>query len=78
MAEDLLERGIYTTFRYEPLHTVPLFQSDAVLPGTAQASAATLLLPIHQGLDDAEVRTVAGELCKAVEHRRSAVRGALS
>ncbi|MEU4775991.1 DegT/DnrJ/EryC1/StrS family aminotransferase [Micromonospora sp. NPDC023644] len=71
VAEDLLDRGIYTTFRYEPLHTVPLFRADADLPGTAEAAANTLLLPIHQGLDDADVRTVADELCKAVEHRRA-------
>ncbi|MBT2426316.1 DegT/DnrJ/EryC1/StrS family aminotransferase [Streptomyces sp. ISL-112] len=70
VAGDLLARDIYTTFRYPPLHKVPAFQaSHQVLPGVEEASAATLLLPLHQGLDDAEVRTVADELRKAVEHR---------
>ncbi|HCT79845.1 MAG TPA: DegT/DnrJ/EryC1/StrS family aminotransferase, partial [Micromonosporaceae bacterium] len=74
VAEDLLERGIYTTFRYSPLHKVGLYRADADLPGTEEASAVTLLLPIHQGLDDADVRTVAAELRRAVEHRRAPAR----
>ncbi|WBB78708.1 DegT/DnrJ/EryC1/StrS family aminotransferase [Micromonospora sp. WMMD882] len=74
VAEDLLARGIYTTFRYEPLHTVPLYRADGVFPGTALAAATTLLLPIHQGLDDTDVHTVAEELIKAVEHRSAPTR----
>lgn len=74
VAEDLLERGIYTTFRYSPLHKVSLYRADVDLPGTEETSAVTLLLPLHQGLDDAQVRTVAAELRKAVEHRRAQAR----
>jgi aminotransferase len=70
VAEDLLRRGIYTTFRYPPLHRVPLYGSAAVLPGTDEAAATTLLLPLHQALTDAEVRRVAGEVRTAVEGRR--------
>ncbi|MER7624966.1 DegT/DnrJ/EryC1/StrS family aminotransferase [Streptomyces sp. NPDC126503] len=71
VAADLLERGVYTTLRYPPLHKVPAYgaDADADLPGTDRAADTTLLLPLHQGLDDADVRTVAGELRKAVEHR---------
>ncbi|WP_307783998.1 DegT/DnrJ/EryC1/StrS family aminotransferase [Streptomyces spinoverrucosus] len=75
MAADLLEKGVYTTFRYPPLHKVPAYGGDGVvLPGTDTASDSTLLLPLHQGLDDAEVRTVADEFRKAVEHRTAEAR----
>jgi dTDP-4-dehydro-2,3,6-trideoxy-D-glucose 4-aminotransferase len=66
VAETLLGHGIYTTFRYHPLHRIPLYRSDAELPGTDQAAAGTLNLPLHQGLEDAEVRTVAAEFRAAV------------
>jgi dTDP-4-amino-4,6-dideoxygalactose transaminase len=69
VAADLLERDIYTTFRYAPLHKVTAYRSNATLPGTDDAAERTLLLPIHQALDDTDVRTIAGELCKSVEHR---------
>ncbi|WP_410537970.1 DegT/DnrJ/EryC1/StrS family aminotransferase [Streptomyces sp. KL2] len=72
VAADLLKRDIYTTFRYPPLHRVPAYGTGhGELPGTDEASEATLLLPLHQGLDDTEVRTVADELRKAVESRSS-------
>ncbi|NLU68542.1 DegT/DnrJ/EryC1/StrS family aminotransferase [Streptomyces sp. HNM0574] len=70
VAADLLERGIYTTFRYPTLHKVPAYRAeDSVLPGADLAADTTLLLPLHQGLTDAEVRTVAEEFRTAVEHR---------
>ncbi|MGP3949266.1 DegT/DnrJ/EryC1/StrS family aminotransferase [Streptomyces sp. 7N604] len=75
VAADLLDRGIYTTFRYPPLHKVPVYRADGgELPGTDEASDSTLLLPLHQGLDDADVRTVVDELRKSVENRLSAFR----
>ncbi|WP_027659900.1 DegT/DnrJ/EryC1/StrS family aminotransferase [Salinispora fenicalii] len=70
VAADLLNRGIYTTFRYPPLHRVPAYRGAVDLPATAEASEATLLLPLHQGLDDSEVRVVVDELRKSVEHRQ--------
>jgi dTDP-4-amino-4,6-dideoxygalactose transaminase len=69
VAADLLERDIYTTFRYAPLHKVPAYRADVHLPGADRGSDRTLLLPIHQALDDTEVRTIADELRKSVEHR---------
>jgi aminotransferase len=69
VAADLLERDIYTTFKYPPLHRVAAYRSNADLPGAEDAAERTLLLPIHQALDDADVRTIAAELCKSVEHR---------
>jgi aminotransferase len=69
VAEDLLRGGIYTTYRYPPLHKVPLFGSDVDLPGTDEAEATTLLLPLHQALTDADVRRVARNLITAIEGR---------
>jgi aminotransferase len=69
VAADLLDRGIYTTFRYPPLHRVPAYGGTEQLPASDEAAESTLLLPLHQGLDDTDVRTVAGELRKSVEHQ---------
>ncbi|SOD63052.1 aminotransferase [Streptomyces zhaozhouensis] len=70
VAADLLDKGIYTTFRYPPLHKVPAYgTTDAHLPGTDTAAETTLLLPLHQGLEDHEVRTVADQLRTSVAHR---------
>ncbi|MFF4604078.1 DegT/DnrJ/EryC1/StrS family aminotransferase [Streptomyces sp. NPDC001339] len=69
VASDLLAADIYTTFRYAPLHKVPTYRSDAQLAGTERASGETLCLPIHPGLSDDDVLTVATELRRAVTKR---------
>jgi dTDP-4-dehydro-2,3,6-trideoxy-D-glucose 4-aminotransferase len=66
VASRLLERGIYTTLRYPPLHHVAAYQADTFLPGTDIAAETTLLLPLHQGLDDSDVGTVIDEVRAAV------------
>ncbi|MFE5619853.1 DegT/DnrJ/EryC1/StrS family aminotransferase [Streptomyces sp. NPDC056524] len=76
VAADLLDKGIYTTYRYPPLHKVPAYGDPGThLPGTDIAAETTLLLPLHQGLDDSEVSTVADELRKSVEHRLAQLAG---
>ncbi|GHC96494.1 aminotransferase DegT [Nocardiopsis terrae] len=62
VARRLLDEGVYTTFRYAPLHRVPLYGSEGAFPGSDQAAAATLCLPLHPGLSDADVRVVAERL----------------
>ncbi|MDA3624725.1 DegT/DnrJ/EryC1/StrS family aminotransferase [Saccharopolyspora sp. WRP15-2] len=71
VAADLYEAGVYTTFRYPPLHRVPAYGAPAELelPGVDHASDTTLCLPLHQGLDDSEVREVVTQVRKAVESR---------
>lgn len=59
LAVNLRERGIYTSFRYFPLHRTTLFASDARLPGANHAADATLNLPCHSLLTEADVNTVA-------------------
>jgi aminotransferase len=50
LALHLRERGVYTTFRYYPLHLVKLYGSTDALPGAEEAARTTLCLPIHQSL----------------------------
>ncbi|WP_028647192.1 DegT/DnrJ/EryC1/StrS aminotransferase family protein [Nocardiopsis sp. CNT312] len=70
VAAELLDRGVYTTFRYAPLHRVPAYGAGPVrLPGVEEAAERTLLLPQHQGLSDAEVERVSEELVSAVARR---------
>ena len=55
LAVHLLERGIYTSFRYWPVHRTQLYADDGHYPGADYASSATLLLPVHQNLSSSEV-----------------------
>ncbi|MDA5286782.1 DegT/DnrJ/EryC1/StrS family aminotransferase [Streptomyces sp. NPDC054904] len=71
VAGELLAAGIYTTFRYAPLHKVAAYRSEGQeLPSSDVASGRTLCLPLHPGLSDDDVRTVAATLRKAVDARR--------
>lgn len=58
LASFLRENGIYTTFRYYPLHWVDFYGSEAELPGAEQAARTTLCLPLHHALTDEEVGCV--------------------
>ncbi|MFI2778822.1 DegT/DnrJ/EryC1/StrS family aminotransferase [Streptomyces sp. ALB3] len=67
IASELLAADIYTTFRYAPLHKVAAYGHDGrVLASSDHAAARTLCLPLHPGLTDEDVRTVAATLRKAV------------
>jgi dTDP-4-amino-4,6-dideoxygalactose transaminase len=54
----LKERDIYTTFRYLPLHRLPLYARADCLPHAEGAADITLCLPIHQRLSDADLGRV--------------------
>jgi dTDP-4-amino-4,6-dideoxygalactose transaminase len=55
----LREHGVYSTFRYWPLHKVRYFQQSADgLPNAEYASQHTLNLPLHHGLSDDDVTKV--------------------
>lgn len=56
LAHYLRENGIYTTFRYYPLHWT--FKTGQSLPGAEYAAENTLLLPLHQGLSDANIEFI--------------------
>lgn len=56
LAKYLREQGIYSTFRYYPLHRV--FKTGQNLPGVDYATDNTLLLPLHCNLKDEEVEYI--------------------
>ncbi len=53
LAYHLREQGIYTTFRYWPLHLA--YKTGDSLPNAEKAARETLLLPLHCGLSDDDV-----------------------
>ena len=59
LARHLLDHGIYTTFRYWPLHRVKMFgHGRGPLPGAERAAKTTLNLPCHQSMTDGDVERV--------------------
>jgi aminotransferase len=58
LAHFLREHGVYTTFRYYPLHLVERYGWEGTLPHTEAASRSTLCIPIHQAMTDSDVAQV--------------------
>jgi dTDP-4-amino-4,6-dideoxygalactose transaminase len=58
LAVHLLQNGVYTNFRYWPLHRTQMYGDGQSYPGADEAAKSTLLLPVHQGLSDADVDRV--------------------
>lgn len=58
LARFLKEKGIYTTFRYYPLHYVKKYGSTSKLVCAERAAKQTLCIPIHQSLQDEEAHRV--------------------
>ena len=62
LARFLRAEGIYTTYRYFPLHRVPHYGIEGCFPGADYAADNTLCLPMHQGLSDSEVEMIIGKI----------------
>ena len=58
LATYLRNRGIYTTFRYYPLHRVKFFACHDILPNTDYAADHTLCIPLHQELSLKDVNYI--------------------
>ena len=58
LAKYLREHGVYTTFRYFPLHRVKHYNIQGNYPNADYAADHTLCIPIHQSLTDEEVRYI--------------------
>lgn len=58
LARYLLDRGIYTTLRYQPLHFYSLYKNNTRLINTEMLSQDALNLPIHPRLTNSEVNKV--------------------
>ncbi|MEM7176095.1 MAG: DegT/DnrJ/EryC1/StrS family aminotransferase [Pseudomonadota bacterium] len=69
LAAYLAENGVYTTFRYFPLHKVSFFADGNHLPNAEAVNETTLNLPIHQNLTDDEVLWIADLVASFVATR---------
>ncbi len=58
LAHLLLDKGIYSTLRFHPLHLNRLYQSDKVLPAAESLNRTGLNIPLHPRLTDDEVQFV--------------------
>lgn len=57
-AKFLRENGVYTTYRYYPLHRVPGYGVTGNFPNADFAADNTLNLPIHQSISEEELRYI--------------------
>lgn len=64
LAAHLKKCGVYTTFRYWPLHKIDIYRDRASYPGADYASRTTLLLPIHQNLSSDSVKNITRSIRK--------------
>jgi aminotransferase len=57
LAKHLLDNGVYSTFRYWPLHKIKLFENFATdkYPNSEYICQNTLNIPLHQSLSDSDV-----------------------
>lgn len=62
LATYLRQEGIYTTFRYYPLHWVKYYNFDCKLPNAEKAALTTLCIPIHQSLTELEVEKIISKI----------------
>lgn len=64
LAEYLRDNGIYTTYRYFPLHRVSGYGISGDFPGADYATDHTLCLPLHQSLSDEDINLVIDKIRK--------------
>jgi len=62
LARYLLDNGIYTTMRYEPLHLYKQFGSKQKLPVAERLNEELLNLPLHPNLTDLDVEYIIDKL----------------
>lgn len=60
LARYLKGQGIYTSFRYYPLHWA--YKTGDLLPNAEKAARETLLLPLHCGLSDSDIEYICGKV----------------
>ena len=58
LANYFKEKGIYTTFRYFPLHLVPFYKNKSKLKTAEKINEETLNIPVHQNLSDDDVSLI--------------------
>lgn len=55
LARFLLDKGIYTTLRYHPLHMNEIYNSKAKLPNCEELNETALSIPLHPNLSDQDM-----------------------
>ena len=58
LATWLRNDGIYSTFRYYPLHRLELFGACVPLPHAERAAQTTLCIPLHQSLSEGDTHRI--------------------
>lgn len=58
LANYLVKNGIYTTFRYFPLHMIKFYGSEQKLPNSEKIARTTLNLPFHHNLSEKDTDRV--------------------
>jgi len=66
LARYLLDNGIYTTVRYQPLHLMKYFNSKQKLPVAEKLNEELLNIPLHPSLTDKDVEFIIDKI-KAFE-----------
>jgi len=63
LAKYLLDNGIYTTLRYQPLHMIPIYNSTHLkLPNSELLNEVGLNIPLHPNLTDNDVEYIIGKI----------------
>ncbi|WP_022768241.1 DegT/DnrJ/EryC1/StrS family aminotransferase [Butyrivibrio sp. NC2007] len=62
LATYLRQNGIYTTYRYFPIHRVKGYNVSGEFPNADYATDNTLCLPIHQSLSDSDMELVVNKI----------------
>ena len=62
LARHLKDNGVYTSFRYYPLHKVKYYDDGLSLKNTEKIMDRTLCLPLHQSLTDDEVNYICEQI----------------
>ncbi len=64
LAKHLKDNGIYSTFRYYPLHKISKYGSTSPCPQAEEIAEKCLCLPLHQGLSSEDLTHVASTMIK--------------
>ena len=69
LARELVNNGIYTTFRYYPLHLIDYYKSRAILTNSEHITQTSLNLPLHQNLSRRECDRIVSTVKQWVKKR---------
>jgi len=69
LAHFLKEKGVYTTFRYFPLHMVKHYKDRSRLPRAERINEEALNIPVHQNLSDQDVALIISSVKEFVKQK---------